>query len=772
MNRKLKIMKTRHIIILITSVLFCAVALTNVFATALRSFWFLVAAVFLLSADVFAVEYVGSERCSECHAPEAQAWRGSHHDLAMAEANDDTVLGDFDNAQLISHGVNSRFYKQDGKFFVRTDGPDGELHDYPIRYTFGWYPLQQYLIEFPRGHMQSLGLAWDSRPADEGGQRWFHLYPGEAMDHTHPLHWTGREQTWNYQCAECHSTDLKKNYDPATDSYSTTWLEINVACEACHGPGAAHLNWAERAAMGESGTADSRKGLTIDLCNRGHWRIDEKTGKPHRGEPRTRHTEIELCARCHSRRGTIWDDYEHGKPLLDTHRVAVLEDTLYFPDGQIKDEVYVYGSFLQSKMYQAGVTCSDCHDPHTLNLKAPGNGVCLQCHEAAKYDRSDHHFHKPDEAGGSCAECHMPARTYMVVDPRHDHSMRIPRPDLSLQLGTPNACNACHTDKDPKWAAEQFRNWYPARAGRPHPYAEALAAGRNGGLGAEQKLAALVRDVNAPDIARASALAAMSSYISRASFDTLQLGLDDANPMLRVAALEVVQRLPAAMRVPLAFPLLDDPVRAVRIQAAVDLAGIPPGELSDPRHKLLEQATAEYVRAQQVNAERPEAQTNLGNLYAAQKQTTKAVGAYNTAIGLGPSYIPAYVNLADLYRSLGDEKAAEQQLRQGLKVSPENADAHHALGMSLVRQKRTDEAIEELRLASVKAPHSARYIYVYAVALNSTGQPEQAVQVLQNAHERFPNDTDILSALVAFHRDMGNQGAARGYAEKLRAITP
>ena len=334
----------------------------------------------------------------------------------------------------------STFYRKNGDYFVRTDGPDGKLHDYPIKYTFGWAPLQQYLIEFPGGRLQCLGIAWDNRPAEQGGRRWFHLYPDEKIDHKNRLHWTGRDQNWNYQCAECHSTDLQKHYNLETDSFKTTWAEIDVACEACHGPGARHVALAKGQSGGQTATRDSGTGLLVDLKDRdgGAWIIDSGTGVPsRRSVPRTSHTKIEMCARCHSRRGQIHAEYSHGNTLGNTHRLSRLEEPLYHSDGQIKEEVYVYGSFIQSSMYRAGVTCTDCHDAHSLRLKAEGNLLCAQCHQAQRYDTVDHHRHPIGSAGATCIACHMPQQAYMVIDDRADHSIRVPRPDLSLKLGTP-----------------------------------------------------------------------------------------------------------------------------------------------------------------------------------------------------------------------------------------------------------------------------------------------------------------------------------------------
>ncbi len=290
---------------------------------------------------------------------------------------------------------------------------------------------------------------------------------------------------------------------------------------------------------------------------------------------------------------------------------------MYFTDGQIDEEVYVYGSFLQSKMDHAGVTCSDCHDPHSNALRSPGNGVCLQCHLASKYDQASHHFHKQKSNGASCDECHMPRRTYMV-NPRHDHSMRIPRPDLSVQLGTVNACNNCHKDKHAGWAAQQVKTWYGDTRMGFQTYATVLHAARHEAPDAGNALAALIREKENPDIARATALAEIGPYLSARTIDVLPLGLSDPDPGVRAAAVGALENAPLSIRVRLAFPMLEDPVRAVRIETArVLLVTIPTGDLSADQHALLDEALQEYLTAQQANAERAEAQANMGNLYAA-----------------------------------------------------------------------------------------------------------------------------------------------------------
>ena len=573
------------------------------------SLWYVAGLSLIASLDVNATpeKFVGRAACAGCHEGQAALWAGSHHDMAMQSAAPETVLGDFNKAQTLHYGVTSTFYRKDDEFWVQTDGPDGMLRDYKIRYAFGVEPLQQYLIEFPDGRLQALSIAWDTRPKDAGGQRWFHLYPNEKIGHDDALHWTKPSQNWNSMCAECHSTHLQKNYDPATGTFSTSWSEIDVSCEACHGPGADHLSWAERKTGWEK--LNGSKGLPVSLNERKdvHWKMNAKTGNAVRSQPRSGEKEIEICARCHSRRTPISRDYVHGEAFLDHYLPRRLDEGMYFADGQIDDEVYVYGSFLQSKMYHAGVTCSDCHEPHSLSLRIPGNGVCLQCHQAEKYNKRTHHFHQPGSDGARCAQCHMPPKTYMIVDPRHDHSMRIPRPDLSVTLGTPNACNSCHRNKPPEWALEKVRAWYGHTPKGYQTYAVALSAARQGTPDAGKQLAALIRDARTPDIARATALSHIGPFLDNTTVDVVTDGLANNDPAVRAAAVGALDYLPVEYRIRLVFPRLEDPVRAVRAEAARVLASSPAGELPEEQRSVLEEGLKTYIEAQQAMAERPEA---------------------------------------------------------------------------------------------------------------------------------------------------------------------
>ncbi|MBE2262992.1 MAG: tetratricopeptide repeat protein [Burkholderiaceae bacterium] len=715
--------------------------------------------------------YVGSATCSTCHTDEFKAWKGSHHDLAMQEATDATVLGDFNDTKFRHFGVETTFFRRDGKFMVRTDGPDGKLADFEISRTFGVWPLQQYMVAFPGGRYQMLPVAWDTRSKEQGGQRWFHVLPQEKLDYQNALHWTGRYQNWNLQCAACHSTNLRKGYDAGTDSYKTTFSEINVACESCHGPGSKHVEWAAKAKGAAAPGTD--KGLTP---LRSDWQeawifppgdaTYAQRAKP--ADPAAMNT----CAACHARRSTLAEHGPVGAPLQETHRLAMLTAPNYHADGQQREEVFVWGSYLQSKMSQRGVTCMDCHDAHSLKLRAEGNNLCARCHNAAKFDTEKHSGHKPGSKGAECVACHMPEQNYMVVDARRDHAIRVPRPDLSDKLGSPNACTQCHTDKKPQWAAAAMDQWYgPAWRSRAQT-GTTLHAGATLGAAALPSVLALADNPAQPAVIRATALTLAQPHLQPDSFPVIQKLLQNVDPALRVAALESMDPFDPAARVQAAAPLLTDPVLGVRIEAARLLADVPEAQLPVPAREARTRALKEYVDSLLIDADWPSSNVTLGNLYMRQGRADDAVRSYQRAISMDPGLVGAWLNLADAYRQSGRDAEGGNVLREGLKKLPKSAELHYALGLLLVREGQSPAALAELRLAAQLAPDNARYAYVHAIALNSSGQRALALTELKKALERHPGDRDILSALISINRESGDNAAALVYARKAALVFP
>jgi predicted CXXCH cytochrome family protein len=716
--------------------------------------------------------YVGKESCVACHTQETDQFTGSHHDLAMQHANSETVLGNFANAEFYANDVKSTFFKKDDKYFVTTDGVEGELEDFEIKYTFGVTPLQQYLIEFPGGRLQALSIAWDSRPEDEGGQRWFHLYPQEKITYDDELHWTGLNHNWNYMCAECHATNFEKNYNLTNDSYDSTWSEIDVSCEACHGPASNHIKLTHELTAAEL-SSDANKGFEVDFSD---WSAD---GWEFKGDDsiaslkreRSSTALINSCGQCHSRRASMNTKENYKNSIDDAYIVSLLEPGLYHADGQVDDEVYVYGSFLQSKMYQAGVTCLDCHEPHSLKLRAEGNALCMQCHQENTYNSESHHFHKLETEASQCVSCHMPAKNFMVIDSRRDHSFRLPRPDLTIKTGSPNSCNQCHSDQSPEWAVDHIKDWYAKDTFDFH-YGDALHAANVGAANAESLLLQLLNDKNQPAIARATALRLLENYLNANTFQIIYTATGSEESLLRRSSINALSTMAIEDRHKLLKHLLEDQDKSVRIHAANILASAINIKLSDSdRNKLLE-VIDEFVTVQKLNGERAFSHVNLGNLYANLGENKKAQAAYKTAIEKENRYIPAYVNLADLYRQMGREEELQALLQEAIKADEDVAVFHYSMGLSLARQGKIEQSTEALQQASILDAENAQFSLAYAIALNSSGKTEDALAELKKYHQRHPMNGQILMTLSTINRDNGNIKESLFYAEKMLELVP
>ncbi|BAN45851.1 hypothetical protein PCA10_01190 [Metapseudomonas resinovorans NBRC 106553] len=709
-------------------------------------------------------DYLGSQACATCHQAQYQAWQGSQHAHAMQHASAETVLGDFADARFEQAGVESRFYRRDERFYVWTEGADGRMAEFEVRYTFGLDPLQQYLVEFPDGRLQALTIAWDSRSRATGGQRWFSLYPDARIRPGDPLHWTAPSQNWNFMCADCHSTAVRKGYDAERDRFNTRSAEQVVGCEACHGPGAAHLRWARTGAQGTD------KGLTLLLDERrgSSWRASLERLTARRSAPLAQRKEHEVCAQCHSRRAQIAEGYQPGRPLLDHYRPVTLEPGLYHADGQQREEVFISASFAQSRMFAAGVTCSDCHEPHGQKLRLQGNALCTQCHQAATFDTPAHHFHPPGSSGGQCVSCHMPETTYMVVDPRRDHSLRIPRPDLSERLGTPDACTQCHSDRSAAWAAKAIGEHYPQRKTGLQTFAEAFSDAEQGLPSAIEELAHLLGEQGQPAVVRASAAARLGQTNADVHWDALAKGLGDPDPEVRLASIAGLERAPAQQRAQILGPLLGDSLRAVRSEAARVLTDV---QLPESLAGQYAKALAEYEDSLALHADRADSRVALALLRQRQGSNEAARAELTQALRLDPAHLQARLNLADLLRALGQDDQASALLAEGIARQPDTAVLHYALGLTQVRLRQADKARASLAEAFRLAPDDRQIAYARVLNLWS-GDPGAALQILEKLTRQHPYDAPLREAATRFNWKAGQHAAALRHAGCLQRLQP
>jgi len=667
--------------------------------------------------------FVGSDACAVCHENEFDAWRGSHHELAMQAATDATVLGDFNEVRFSYFDETFEFSRHNGESKVSALNAEGERQTWSVTYAFGIEPLQQYLVEAGDGRKQALPVAWDTRPVVDGGQRWFHLYPDEYVGPGDPLHWTGPYQNWNFMCAECHSTNLVMGYEFEADRFDTTYSEVSVGCEACHGPGSVHADQAERDDF------DEALGLVLDLDDHtdASWVFESGSSVAARSDPPELPTEqAEACGRCHARRGTLGPHYEHGKPLADAYSVSLLDDPLYFADGQMREEVYVYGSFLQSRMYAAGVTCSDCHDPHSARLRTSANpsDICSQCHLPAEFASHKHSGHNPSDA--ACVDCHMASRTYMGVDERRDHSFRVPRPDLHVSIGVPVACTNCH-EKNVLVAAGEQKS-------RPH-FGEILSVARQ--RPANDQIIEGAGNPEFPAIARATMLSLLTPPFDRDDLQAIRAALAHEDPLMRTGALRALRNAPPATQMEFAGAGLADAFLSVRLEAAWTYAGV--RDLLPVGQARAFSAAAEELRS-----------------------SLRMVGSMPNALA----------SLASFQGLTGSHADAIRYLRRAVAITPAIGTLQHALGLALVREGNQQEALGAFRSAFELEPTNSRYLYVYAVALNSLGRPQEAVALLSEAHDEDPLNYEIGWGLATMLRDAGEVDEALEVIATLAAANP
>lgn len=679
--------------------------------------------------------YVGDINCKSCHEEAFTAWKGSHHELAMQIANDSTVLGDFNNVQVSIDGVEYHFTKEINKFFVEINEIDGTNIKYEITYTFGVIPLQQYLIEFDKGKKQVLRATWDSDK-----NKWYHQYAGDKIEPYDWLHWTNGAQNWNTMCAECHSTNLKKNYLVEKDSFHTTYSVINVSCESCHGPGEKHVNWSNE-------NPESKES---------HYIIGGKTQVE----------QMNLCAPCHARRVKLTENLEPGIPFEDQYMVQTLLTDFYHGDGQIKEEDYVYGSFLQSKMYKNKIKCGDCHDMHSLKLKKSGNALCMQCH-VPKYDTPEHHFHKVNTDASACINCHMTGKNYMGNDFRRDHSFRVPRPDQSVEFGTPNACTGCHKDQTNAWAADYIKKWYGPK--RPDHFSDALLLSSSANLSGDdrKKLDRFINDLNYPAIARATVIDNLN-YSSNEQFEALLTSLSDSSAIVRYNALMKFRDLSLPDRLSIAIKHANDETKLVRIGAAQLVIGTDTKGLIEADRLVLDKSKEELEKMMYSNADFSTGRMQLGDYFLQNNDLATAIKHYKLALQKDSLLTPVYSNLATAYSMQGQTDLALQTLNTFVELELDNTRAYYLRALLFFELKRNEEAVADLNKAIQLAPTETRTRYNLATFYFQEKQLEKAEKEIKAALKIEPNNQDYKYLLALIYRDQGKFKSGQKIMQELR----
>ena len=651
--------------------------------------------------------FVGSQSCKTCHEEEFKSWEGSHHDQAMKLADSITILANFNNTTFVHNKVKSSFFKKDGDFYVNTEGPDGNYYDYKIVYTFGFTPLQQYIVKFPNGEYQCLLTAWDSVK-----NKWFHLQPNLDIVHDEWINWSGGSQRWNTMCADCHSTNLHKNYDSKTTTYNTTFSEINVSCEACHGPSSKHNAYYENPDKNVIPT-----------------KLDMESFLPSKEL-------VNKCARCHSRRSQITKVFDHKGEFLDHYYPSLLEDPVYELDGQIKDEDYVYGSFVQSKMYSNGISCRDCHDVHSLKLKKTGNDLCLTCHVPA-YNEPSHHYHKVNTEASQCINCHMTGKFYMGNDFRRDHSFRVPRPDQTVKYNTPNACNGCHKDKSAEWASNFIVEKYGAE--RADHFSDHLLKGYFEDINGFKEL---FSNTSYPEIARATAIKQYSNQpISYDDVVALTAYLKDTSAYVRNETIQALERIGNTDLSYKIKPLLMDSIRVVRVSSARYFNMI--GE-DMSLNEAFKKANNEFLEELDMNSDFASGQQLLALYYQAKGNEDASIKAYKRAIEIDNRFNMARMNLALLYYQRGLIKDSEALYLKVIEQEPAFSQSYYMLGLLYNEIGNNIKAMDYLKLATQKVPVNINAFYNYALKLQQNKKDAESIIIVNKGLKIFTNNERLL----------------------------
>ncbi|MNS63448.1 cellulose synthase subunit BcsC [compost metagenome] len=689
--------------------------------------------------------YTGDQSCKNCHKNEHKEWTESHHFMSMLTPSEKTVKGDFNNTTFTTDGITSRFFKRGNKYFINTEGDDGKNHDYEVKYTFGFTPLQQYLVEFPGGRMQVPRVSWDCKQ-----KKWFNQYGNQNISSHDWLHWTGNSQNWNTMCASCHSTNLQKNYNDKTDTYNTTYSVINVSCESCHGAGKQHIDYIK----GEDyKDGEKIKGSFLKLIKK-----DNQL------------KEINTCAPCHARATEISNNHINSNEIMDNYIPQIPDTEFFFADGQIDDEDYIYTSFLQSKMFSQGVQCSNCHNPHSTKLKQIGNQTCLQCHNSQKYDLPTHTFHPTGSKSALCVSCHMPGKIYMGNDFRHDHSFRVPRPDLSVTYGTPNACKNCHQEKSNKSLADAIVKWYGPK--RKYHFSDDLIPGSQMNSQSEIHLKKLIENTQTPNIIKATAAFYLGGIQTETSLNTLLKCLHSKDAQVRYRALRSLSDFQPMSWINEVGPLLSDKVRAVRIAAADLYITISREQIPSQYNEVFTAAHKELKKYLQYQTDFSVGNIMLADYYLKLEDYGNAAKYYEKGLKKDSQMNYALLNLSTTYNLLGNNEKAMKSLESALKNDSKNERIHYNMALLYNEMNNKPEAEKSFAKAVALKSDNPRVYYNYSLLLIQNKKFKDAEIVLRKGITINPSASELYYALTFLYIQTNKITNAKKTAQQLKQLAP
>ena len=687
--------------------------------------------------------YVGSNSCRSCHAKFYQLWSTSHHGLAMQLYSPEFVRASqlVDSPTIRIGDTSYRAEITDRGGWIVEQGKSGDEHRYAIEQALGGKNVYYFLTSLERGHLQVLPLAFDTRT-----KTWMDatlsMTMHENVPHEQPVTWRDRTLTFNTSCYGCHVSQIETNYDPANDSYHTTWREPGINCETCHGPAGKHVRLYQAAE--KSGQSPDELGL-----------ISFKSLKP---EQRS-----DACASCHAKISEISSAFHVGDKFFDNFSLVTYESPDFYPDGRDLGENYTFTSWMMSPCTKTGkLNCVSCHTSSGRYRFAKGdpNKACLPCHEELVNNAPAHTHHKADSAGNSCVSCHMPMTEYARMR-RSDHSMRPPTPATTIKYKSPNACNDCHRDKDAHWADTLVRQWYPRDYQAPVLAQAALIdAARKRDWSKLPAMLTYIQDPNHNTVVAASLIRLLGPCRDSRKFAAVQTALKDPSPLVRANAVDILAEhldMPTAQAL---VPYTKDESRLVRLRAAAALSQVPPNALDVATRAAIEPATQEYIASLSYRQDNFAQHLNLGNFHGNRGELQEAVGEYEKAATLRPDFAPPLVNAAVVYSQLGDMPKAEGALRRAIAADPKEAAAHFNLGLLLAETGHHDEAEKELHTAVQLDGSSAAAVYDLAV-LVANKNPTEALALCKKAAALDRENPKYRDAVAFYQARVTADGAGK-----------
>lgn len=686
--------------------------------------------------------YAGDSACEGCHAEEFGKWKGSNHGLAERPLNAGLDKAAFDPEKTFSHASQTTTAKwNDGAATLRALGFDNADQPWKVERVIGHNPLRQFLVAGVGGRLHATEACWDPHKNE-----WFNVYGEEDRKPGEWGHWTGRGMVWNTMCAGCHNTRVRKNYDEATDSFHTAMAHPTVSCESCHGPMKDHATW-QAANPGVKPDPTAKK-LSRDQT-------------------------LDACAMCHARRTELTGDFKPGDDFFDHHHLATVDHSnIFYPDGQIWDEDYEFGPFMASRMYHAGVRCVDCHDPHSGKRILPGNSLCMRCHTPGGFPNAPiivpeaHTFHGVGSTGSECVNCHMPQTTYMQRHPRHDHGFTIPDPLMTKQFGIPNACNKCHTDKDADWSLAAVEKWYGNRMERrTRSRTTIMAKARRGDDDAWSGLLELLKGDETP-YWKGSAALMLERWLGREEVRDALIGmLKHEHALVRSSAARSLDVLAEqdSKTLDALVPLLEDPVRSVRVASAWALRS---------SLDLDSVAGKELLHMLRYNADQPAGQMQLAQFEMSRRNPQQAVAHMRKAVQWDGGSPPFRHDLAVGLSMIGETKEALNELRQAIRLNPKEAEYHFKLGLGLAETGDLQGAMEAFREAVRVDARHARAWYNLGLALNGEGKTDEALTALRSGEQADPRDPGIPYASATIMARLGKKQEALEAISRALAAQP